>query len=148
LWLEFLRRGYANEKIDKNCFMAHYLRGVIHECTGFSELAIDSFTTAIALDPQSCSARYYRGTIYYELGRYSESSADIDRAIAIQECNSEKLLDRDETSFYAEGLALYYTDRLDSAMTMLRLGLLMTTRFNNSSFREYISLCLQRLSGK
>ncbi|WP_146138202.1 tetratricopeptide repeat protein [Chamaesiphon polymorphus] len=149
-WIYFRQGNYRQaiqdcesiETINKSCFTAHYLRGVIYERTGFKQLAIVSFAMAIALDPSSISALYYRGAIYYEMGRYPESSADIDRARALQQYNSEKLVDRDETSFYAEGLALYYTDGVDAAMTILRLGFLTATRFSNYSFREYISLRL------
>ncbi len=136
-------RGSANDNIDKNCFDAHYLRGVIHEYNGFKELAIASFTMAIDLEPNSISALYYRGALYYELGKTPEAIADIDRARAIQECHHEKLVDRDETSFYAEGLALYYTGEFDSAISILRLGFLVATRFGNSSFKAQISLRLQ-----
>jgi hypothetical protein len=53
---------------------------------------------------------------------------------------------RDETGFYAEGLALYYTGQLDSAITTLKLALVVDKGYRNYSFREKISLLLQRCS--
>nr|WP_295615559.1 tetratricopeptide repeat protein [Chamaesiphon sp. GL140_3_metabinner_50] len=94
------------------------------------------------LSPNYVSARYHRGIIYYNRGDTSEAIADFDRARTIQDLNLEKLIDRDETGFYAEGLALYYTGRLAAAISMLEIALSIAQHLGNSSFQAHI---LQRL---
>jgi tetratricopeptide (TPR) repeat protein len=133
---------------DKFCFWAHYLLGVMNTRSGFKHRAIANFTRAIEISPNYVSARYHRGVIYHELGNTTEAILDFNQARAIQDLSLEKLIDRDETGFYAEGLALYYTGQKESAITMLKLALLVAKRFNNPSFQEQILLLLQRFSAK
>jgi tetratricopeptide (TPR) repeat protein len=128
--------------IDNFCFWANYLLGVINALSGSPERAIADFTVAIELAPNYVSARYHRGIIYYELGNTIEAIADFDRARTIQNLNLEKLIERDETGFYAEGLALYYTGQLAAAIAMLEIALSVAQRLGNSSFQAHI---LQRL---
>jgi tetratricopeptide (TPR) repeat protein len=130
--------------IDKVCFWANYLLGVINALSGLPERAIADFTVAIELSPNYVSARYHRGIIYYELGNTIEAIADFDRARTIQDLNLEKLIDRDETGFYAEGLALYYTGQLAAAIAMLEIAFSAAKRLGNLSFQSHILLRLQQ----
>jgi tetratricopeptide (TPR) repeat protein len=152
-WIYF-RRGYYDLaiasceevlRLDKNCFWANYLLGIVRAYSGLKHQAIVSFTQAIELFPEYISASYHRGVIYYELGNIPNALADFDRARSIQERGGEKLIDRDETGFYAEGVALYYTNQLTSAHTMFNLAVLSAKRFKNEHFHEEVMTFLNNL---
>ena len=163
-WIYFRQGKYRQaiqdcesaKKIDKGCFWAHYLCGVINDLSGLKEQAITDFTMAIELAPSSICALYHRGAIYYELGKHAEATADFTQARSAQDSGLEQLVaglsstleNRDETGFYAEGLALYYMGQVESAITTLKLALLVANRFGNHSFQVQISLLLQRFSTK
>jgi tetratricopeptide (TPR) repeat protein len=155
-WIYFRQGKYTQatqdcesiKTIDRFCFWANYLLGVINTRTGLKHRAIANFTRAIEISPNYISARYHRGVIYYELGNTIEAGADFTEARSIQNQNLEKLIDRDETGFYAEGLALYYTGQIESAITMLKLALLVARRFSNYSFQEQILQLLRHFSNQ
>ncbi len=130
--------------IDKVCFWSNYLLGVIHALSGEQERAIADFTIAIELSPNYVSARYHRGIIYYDRGNTSEAIADFDGARTIQDLSGAKLIDRDETGFYAESVALYYMGRLGAAIATIEIALSVAQRLGNSSFQAQISLRLQQ----
>ena len=133
------------QSIDNNCFEASYLLGVIYDRARLKHHAIDNFTNAIELSPMHISALYHRGVIYYEQGKISQAIEDFDRAKSIQDCGLEERIERDETSFYAEGMALYYTERFDLAHTILNLGILAAKRYNNPNFRKELMQLLKKL---
>jgi hypothetical protein len=62
--------------------------------------------------------------------------ADFNQARSIQNRGLERLVDRDETGFYAEGLALYHLGQPEAARTVMILGALAAKRFNNPSFHK------------
>ena len=82
--------------------------------------------------------------MYYELGDVNAAIADFNLARSVQERGVEKLIDRDETGFYAEGLALYHTGQQESAYVMLNLAILTAKRFNNPRFQTQISAFIDR----
>ena len=151
-WIYFRQGKYppairdceAVKTIYKTSFWANYLLGVINTISKLPERAIADFTVAIELSPHYVSARYHRGIIYYELGNTTAAIADFDRARTIQDLSLEKLIERDETGFYAEGLALYYTGQLAAAITMLEVALSIANRVGNLSFQSQILLRLQQ----
>jgi tetratricopeptide (TPR) repeat protein len=163
-WIYFRKGEYclakqdceSVNKIEKDCFWAHYLLGIINDELGLKDRSIADFTTAISLEERSAndldrddiSAYYHRGIIYYELGNHQAASADFDRARSIQAGGLQQLADpfadRDETGLYAEGLALYYTGQFASSMTALKLSLSLARRYNNTSVQMQISQLLQR----
>jgi tetratricopeptide (TPR) repeat protein len=155
-WLYFRQGKYSQAAqdcesiffIDRFCFWANYLLGVINAQTGFKYRAIGNFSKAIEISPHYVSARYHRGVIYHELGNINEANNDFTQARAIQDMGLEKLIDRDETGFYAEGLALYYTGQIDSAIVMLKLSLLVTKRFSNSGFQAQVLQLLQHFADR
>jgi tetratricopeptide (TPR) repeat protein len=160
-WIYFRRGKYRQaiqdcesaKQIDENCFWAYYLGGVINDISGFKEQAIADFTMAIELRSSSACALYHRGVIYYELGNHPDAIADFTQARSTQDCGLEQLItglesslgNRDETGFYAEGLALDYMGQVESAITTLKLALLVANRFGNTSIQAQIALRLQRL---
>jgi len=76
---------------------------------------------------------------------------DFHQARSIQDRGLERLLDRDETGFYAEGLALYHLGQPEAARTALLLGALVAKRFNHPSFHQPIRSEIESLglaSGK
>jgi tetratricopeptide (TPR) repeat protein len=105
-------------------------------------------TQSIFLNPDRIDAYFRRGVIYHELGNINEANADFTQARSIQDRSLEKLIDRDETGFRAEGLALYYTGQIKSAITMLKLALLVSKRFSNSSFYKQTLELLQHFSNQ
>jgi tetratricopeptide (TPR) repeat protein len=161
-WVYFRQNKYllAGEdcesilKLNENCFWANYLLGVINTLSGLKHQAIAKFTRAIEICPNDISARYHRGTINHELGNAIEANADFIRARSIQERSLEEIVvgvsstleNRDETGFYAEALALYYRGQTESAITILKLALLVAKRFSNYSFQAQILLLLRQLS--
>jgi tetratricopeptide (TPR) repeat protein len=161
-WVYFRQNKYllAGEdcesilKIDKDCFWANYLLGVINTLSGLKHQAIAKFTKAIEICPNDISARYHRGIINHELGNEIDANTDFTQARSTQERSLEKVIvgvsstleNRDETGFYAEALALYYTGQKESAITILKLALLVAKRFSNYSFQAQILLLLRQLS--
>ena len=49
----------------------------------FLDQAIADFDRAIELDPNQSWAHYFRGLAYHELGGFSQSSADLKKAIEL-----------------------------------------------------------------
>jgi tetratricopeptide (TPR) repeat protein len=152
-WIYFRQKEYllakadsqAVKTFDRSCFWANYMLGIIDSLSGLKHAAIVSFTQAIEICPYYVSARYHRGIIYHELGDISNAMADFDRAQSIQSQGLDRLIERDETGFYAEGLALYYLGNPESARTVLKLGGLSAKRFNNPSFYQLILFNLDLL---
>jgi tetratricopeptide (TPR) repeat protein len=152
-WIYFRQKNYQLATadcqsvgiFDKSCFWSSYMLGIIDSLCGLKHAAIASFSQAIEIFPHYVSARYHRGIIYHELGDISNAMADFDRAQSIQSQGLERLIDRDETGFYAEGLALYYLGKPEAARTVLKLGSLSAQRFNNPSFYQLILFNLDLL---
>jgi hypothetical protein len=71
--------------------------------------------------------------------------ADFEQARSIQDKGLERLVDRDETGFYAEGLALHYLGQPEAARKILTLGALSAKRFNNPSFHKLIQSSIEGL---
>jgi tetratricopeptide (TPR) repeat protein len=151
-WIYFRQGEYRRavqecelvKSIDQVCFCANYLLGIINSLSGLKYKALANFTKSIEINPNYVSARYHRGLVYYDLGNRAQAIADFTQARSIQDRGVEKLIDRDETGFYAEGVALYYSGQIESATTMLKLALLAANRFNNPNFHEQVSLFLNR----
>jgi tetratricopeptide (TPR) repeat protein len=98
----------AVKAFDPNCFWSNYILGVVDSFSGLQHNAIKSFSKAIEITPNYVSSRYHRGILYYQLGDIPKAMADFEQARSIQDRGLERLVDRDETGFYAEGLALYH----------------------------------------
>ena len=143
-WIYFRQTDYRRAQQDcqtvkglnKSCFWASYMSGVINSLSGLKHNAIKNFSKAIEISPNYVSARYHRGIVYHELGDIPKAMADFNQARSIQDRGLERLLDRDETGFYAEGLALYHMGQPEAARTVLILGALSAKRFNNPSFHQ------------
>jgi hypothetical protein len=71
--------------------------------------------------------------------------ADFEQARSIQDRGLERLVDRDETGFYAEGLALYHIGQSEAARTVLILGALSAKRFKNPSFHQIMQSQIENL---
>ncbi len=145
-WIYFRKKDYPRAKQDcqavkafnQSCFWSNYVLGVVNNFSGLKNNAINNFSKAIEISPNYVSARYHRGVIYHELGDIPKAMADFEQARSIQDRGLERLVDRDETGFYAEGLALYYLGQPEAARTILILGALAAKRFNNPSFNQLI----------
>ena len=145
-WIHFRQNNYRRAQEDcqivkgfnKSCFWASYMSGVINSLSGLKHNAIKNFSKAIEISPHYVSARYHRGIVYHQLGDVPKAMADFHQARSIQDRGLERLLDRDETGFYAEGLALYHLGQPEAARTALLLGALAAKRFNNPSFHQLI----------
>ena len=143
-WIYFRQNDYRHAKqdcqtvkvINNACFWASYMSGVINSLSGLKHNALKNFSRAIEISPNYVSARYHRGIVYHELGDIPKAMADFNQARSIQDRGLERLLDRDETGFYAEGLALYHMGQSEAARTVLILGALSAKRFNNPSFHQ------------
>ena len=143
-WIYFRQTDYRRAQQDcqtvkglnKSCFWASYMSGVINSFSGLKHNAIKNFSKAIEISPNYVSARYHRGIVYHELGDIPKAMADFKQARSIQDRGLERLLDRDETGFYAEGLALHHMGQSEAARTVLILGALSAKRFNNPSFHQ------------
>jgi tetratricopeptide (TPR) repeat protein len=152
-WIYFRQAEYARAKrdcqsaisLDENCFWASYILGVVNSLLGLKNNALVNFTKAIDIFPNYISTRYHRGIIYHELGNLSRATADFQQARSIQAKGLERLVDRDETGFYAEGLALDYLGQPEAARKVLTLGALSAKRFNNPSFQKLIQARIESL---
>jgi tetratricopeptide (TPR) repeat protein len=145
-WIYFRRGDYARAIVDcemvnsgdRACFQAHYLLGVIHCLSGLRTKAIEDFTRTIELAPNYVAARYHLGVIYHEFSDLTAASHQFAQAKSIQARRMEQSIDLDETCLYAEGLALYYSDDLESARTMLNLASLFAKRYGNTRIHSQI----------
>jgi tetratricopeptide (TPR) repeat protein len=152
-WIYFRQKDYQRAKQDCQsinifnpaCFCSNYMLGVINSLSGLKHDAITNFSKAIEILPNYVSARYHRGVIYHELGDLPQALADFEQARSIQDRGLERLIDRDETGFYAEGLALYHLGQPEAARTLLLLGALSAKRFNNHSFHQLILFNIEAL---
>jgi tetratricopeptide (TPR) repeat protein len=145
-WTYFRQKDYPRAKLDcqavnafdKSCFWSNYMLGVVNSLSGLKNNAITNFSKAIEISPNYVSARYHRGIVYHELGNIPKAIEDFEQARAIQDRGLERLVNRDETGFYAEGLALHHLGQSEAARTILLLGALSAKRFNNPSFHQLI----------
>jgi tetratricopeptide (TPR) repeat protein len=152
-WIYFRQRDYQRARQDcqavqafsASCFWSSYMLGLIDTMSGSKNQAIEYFSQAIDISSNYVSARYHRGIIYHELGDLDRAMADFERARSIQSQRLERLVDRDETGFYAEGLALQYLGQPEAALKVLRLGALAAKRFNNPSFHQLILANIEAL---
>lgn len=152
-WTYFRQHDYPRTKrdcqtvkaLDSTSFWSNYLLGVVDSLSGLQHSAIKNFTTAIELAPNYVSAMYHRGLVYHELGDLKRAMADFNRARSIQDRRLERMVDRDETGFYAEGLALYHLGQSEAARTVLILGALSAKRFNNPSFHQLLQSKIEDL---
>jgi tetratricopeptide (TPR) repeat protein len=146
-YLKVIQDCESVKNIDNTRFCANYLLGVVNAQLGLKDRAIANFTKSIEIFPNYISAYYHRGIINYGLDNFAEASADFEQAKSIQDSGLEKLIDRDETGFYAEGLARYYLGHTESALTMLNLALLAAKRFGNTDFYRQVSMLIQHFLG-
>jgi tetratricopeptide (TPR) repeat protein len=152
-WIYFRQHEYQRTKrdcqavkaIDKSCFWCYYLIGVVDSLSGLHHNAVKNLSKAIELSPGYVSARYHRGLVYHELGDRPKAMSDFEHARSIQDRGLERLVDRDETGFYAEGLALYHLGQSEAARTVLILGALSAKRFNNPSFHQLMQSKIEDL---
>ncbi len=152
-WIYFRKHEYRQAKqdcqsvksLDANCFWAYYLQGVVDNFSDLKHNALKNLSKAIDLQPNYVSARYHRGCVYHEMGDLKKAMADFEQARLLQDRGLERLVDRDETGFYAEGLALYHMGQSEAARTVLILGALSAKRFNNPSFHKKIQQQIEQL---
>ena len=152
-WIYFRQNNYALAKLDcqviksldSSCFWSSYITGVIESISGLKREAIDDLTKAIEISANYVSARYHRGIVYHQLGDTANAMADFEQARIIQSRGLERLVDRDETGFYAEGIALQHLGKLEAARKVLLFGALAAKRFNNNSFHQLIQAQIEFL---
>jgi serine/threonine-protein kinase len=72
----------------------YYKQGIELYKEGNYEEAIEQFTSAITLDPNSPQAYSGRGLVYYRLAKYDKAIQDYDQAIALDETNATWYNDR------------------------------------------------------
>jgi tetratricopeptide (TPR) repeat protein len=152
-WIYFRKEDYKRAKrdcqsaisLDGTCFWANYVLGVVNVLLGLKNNALTNFSRAIELSPHYVSSRYHRGLLYQDLGDMPKAMADFEQARSVQDRGLERLVDRDETGFYAEGLALYHLGQPEAARTILMLGALAAKRFNNPSFHKLIQSSIEGL---
>jgi tetratricopeptide (TPR) repeat protein len=152
-WIYFRQADYQRAKrdcqsaisLDDACFWANYVLGIVNVFLGLKNNALSNFSKAIVLAPNYVSTRYHRGLLYQDMGDIPKAMADFEQARSIQDRGLERMVDRDETGFYAEGLALYHLGQPEAARTILMLGALAAKRFNNPSFHKLIQSSIEGL---
>lgn len=152
-WVYFRQNNYdlarvdcqVVQSLDNSCFWPNYIIGVIESISGLKREAIDSLTRAIDISANYVSARYHRGIVYHQLGDISSAMADFEQARIIQARGLERLVDRDETGYYAEGIALQHLGQPEAARKVLLFGALAAKRFNNNSFHQLIQAQIESL---
>jgi tetratricopeptide (TPR) repeat protein len=152
-WIYFRQNNYNLAKVDcqlvqsfdSTCFWPNYIIGVIDSISGLKREAIDSLTKAIEISNNYVSARYHRGIVYHQLGDVTNAMADFEQARILQARGLERLVDRDETGFYAEGIALQHLGQPEAARKVLLFGALAAKRFNNNSFHHLIQAQIESL---
>jgi tetratricopeptide (TPR) repeat protein len=152
-WIYFRQNNYDLAKVDcqviqsldSSCFWPNYIIGVIESISGLKREAIDSLTKAIEISANYVSARYHRGIVYHQLGDVANAMADFEQARVLQARGLERLVDRDETGFYAEGIALQHLGQPEAARKVLLFGALAAKRFNNNSFHQLIQAQIESL---
>ncbi len=155
-WIYFRQNNYALSKLDcqvvqsldSSCFWPNYIIGVIESISGLKRESIDSLTKAIETSTNYVSARYHRGIVYHQLGDITSAMADFEQARILQSRGLERLVDRDETGFYAEGIALQHLGQPEAARKVLLFGALAAKRFNNNSFHHLIQAQIESLGSQ
>ena len=75
-----VERRHLQEPTDAAGFVN---RGNRYSRNGVYHKAIEDYTKALELDPESADAYYNRGCSWYEAGKNTESIADLTRAIEL-----------------------------------------------------------------
>jgi tetratricopeptide (TPR) repeat protein len=132
--------------IDRNSVPANYLLGVVQSLSGLKQEAIFSFTKVMDFHPSFICALYHRGLLHYDLKQQGKAMSDFELAQEVQgkglDCSSQ----RDETGFYAEGLALYYMGQTQTAIAILQQAALLSQKLKSLVFHQQVIFTIEALS--
>jgi tetratricopeptide (TPR) repeat protein len=132
--------------IDRNSVPANYLLGVVQSLSGLKQEAIFSFTKVMDSHPSFICALYHRGLLEYDLKHEGKAMKDFELAQEIQGKGLESASERDETGFYAEGLALYYMGQTQTAISILQQAALLSQKLKSLVFHQQIIFTIEALS--
>jgi tetratricopeptide (TPR) repeat protein len=153
-WIYFRHGEYSSSmadcekvlSIDRNSVPANYLLGVVQSLSGFKQEAIFNFTKVMDRQPSFICALYHRGLLHHDLKQESKAMSDFQLAQAIQAQGLDNFSQRDETGFYAEGLALYHMGQPDTARAILHQAALLAQKLKSIVFHQQIVFTLEALS--
>lgn len=118
--------------IQNRSVMEHYEQGVDYYELGQYDLAIESFSLAISLDPEFTEAYTFRGHAQLDSLNTGQAILDYDQAIALDPEYAE--------AYYFRGLAYYYTGDFDQAVSdfekALELGVPPSVQESTEEFIE------------
>jgi tetratricopeptide (TPR) repeat protein len=131
--------------IDHNSISANYLLGVVQSLSGLKQEAISSFTRVINSQTSFICALYHRGLLHHDLKDEISAMSDFNLAQAIQTQGLDCISGRDETGFYAEGLALYHMGHPDTARVILHQAALLAHKLKSIIFYRQIIFTIEAL---
>ncbi len=131
--------------VDRNSVPANYLMGVVQSLSGFKQEAIFSFTKVMDAEPSLVCALYHRGLLHHDLKSERRALEDFKLAQEIQNRGLDSISLRDETGLYAEGLALYHLNQIDTARAILHQAAAVAQKFKSVVFHQQITFTLEAL---
>jgi tetratricopeptide (TPR) repeat protein len=153
-WIYFRHGEYATtmadcEKvlsINRNSVPANYLLGVVQSLSGFKQEAIFNFTKVIDAESSFICALYHRGLLHHDLKQEDKAMSDFKLAQEIQAQGLNCTSQRDETGFYAEGLAFYHMGQTETAIAILQQAALLAQKLKSIVFHQQIIFTIEALS--
>ena len=105
--LKLAGEAIAIEKNDPKLFLA---RGYIYQYERKYQKAVDDFSRAIELDPNSIDALQRRGEEHFKLAKFNESVADFERVVTLQP--------QRRPYHWQLGISYYYTGQFKEGMEL------------------------------
>ena len=105
--MELADQAIAKEKNDPKLYLA---RGYIFQYERSYQKAVDDFSRAIELDPNSVDALQRRGEEHFKLAKFKESVADFERVVTLQP--------QRRPYHWQLGISYYYTEQHKEGMEL------------------------------
>ncbi|MFI5295597.1 MAG: tetratricopeptide repeat protein [Thermodesulfovibrionales bacterium] len=102
--------SYVIQKEPDKMTPAYYNLGLVYGRKGLLDIAIDSFSKAIDINPKFDMAYNNRGTAYYLRGQYDKAFDDFNEAINLNPNNAEAYINRGYVNFRRGDTAFAVSD--------------------------------------
>jgi hypothetical protein len=102
--------SYVIHKEPDKMTPAYYNLGLVYGRKGLLDIAIDSFSKAIDINPKFDMAYNNRGTAYYLRGQYDKAFGDFNEAINLNPNNAEAYINRGYVNFRRGDTAFAVSD--------------------------------------
>lgn len=132
--LELANQAIASSPKEPKLYLA---RGYIHQYERRHQKAVDDFSKAIKLDPDSTEAWQRRGEERFKLAQFKESVADFERVIQLQP--------QQAPYHWQLGISYYYTGQHQKGMSLFKKH--QTVNRNDVENAVWHYLCTAKVHG-